>query len=341
MMRVHQLGNGTASTMRHHDDSLRRERRQGAMRALAGVALPLLLLAPALDAQPAAPDSGAVLLLRPARVYDGAADRAREGWVVLVRGERIAAVGPAAQVAAPAGARTIDLPGATLLPGLIEAHAHLLLHSYDETPWDEQVLYEPLGERVARATVHARNTLLAGFTTVRDLGTEGAGDADIGLRRAIERGIIPGPRLLVSNRALVATGSYAPNGFAPEVRVPQGAEEADGTDDLVKAVRRQIAAGADWIKVYADYRWGAGGTTHPTFSLEELRLVVETARSACTGVSPYSTSSSSSRTLSPWVKTPTSLPLQITTPASSAARMLRRFSMMRAGAGPAPARQPR
>src|SRR5687768_1314938 len=178
------------------------------------------------------------ILLRPARVFDGVANQAREGWVVRVQGDRIAAVGPAADVSAT-GARVIDLPGMTLLPGLIDAHSHLLLHPYDETSWDDQVLREPLALRVARATVHARATLLAGFTTLRDLGTEGAGWADVGLKQAITRGVIPGPRLLIATKAIVATGSYGPKGFATEVDVPQGAEEADGAD-LVRVVRDQI-----------------------------------------------------------------------------------------------------
>ena len=132
----------------------------------------------------------------------------------------------------------------------------------------------------ARATNHLRNTLLAGFTTIRDLGTEGAGYADVGLKQAVQQGIIPGPRMFVVTRAIVATGSYGPKGYASEWRVPQGAEEADGVDGLTRVVRDQIGHGADWIKVYADYRWGTGGAAHPTFSLEELKLAVETARSA-------------------------------------------------------------
>lgn len=219
-------------------------------------------------------------LLRPAAVWDGVADRPREGWVVLVRGDRIEAAGPASRVRAPAGAAAIDLPGATLLPGLIEAHSHLLLYPYDRTPWADQVLREPESLRVARATVHARETLLAGFTTVRDLGTEGAGYADVGLKLAIERGVIPGPRMLVATRAIVATGSYGPKGFAPEWEMPVGAEVADGRDALVRVVRDQIGRGADWVKVYADYRWGPNGEARPTFTLEELALAVEVAGSS-------------------------------------------------------------
>src|SRR5688500_1910492 len=221
--------------------------------------------------------AGEDLLLRPAAVFDGVEPRPHRGWSVLVRGDRIEAVGPG--VAAPAGARVIELPGMTLMPGLIEGHSHLFLHPYDETSWDDQVLHEPLALRTARAVNHARLTLMAGFTTVRDLGTEGAGYADVGLKQAIEQGIVPGPRMLVATRALVATGSYGPKGFAPEVRVPQGAEEADGTDALIRAVRDQIGQGADWIKVYADAAMGSA-TIRPSFSLEELKLIVETARSA-------------------------------------------------------------
>jgi len=177
---------------------------------------------------------------------------------VVVRGDKIADAGPADQVQVPTGARVIDLPGATLLPGLIDAHSHLLLHPYDEAKWDDQVLKEPLALRICRATNHSRATLMAGFTTMRDLGTEGAGYADVGLKQAIDQHIIPGPRLLVVTRAIVATGSYAPKSFTPEIRVPQGAEEADGVDALIRVIRDQIARGADWIKFYADFFWGRG-----------------------------------------------------------------------------------
>jgi imidazolonepropionase-like amidohydrolase len=220
-------------------------------------------------------------LLHPAAVFDG--ETLHPGWAVLVEGERITAAGPAAQVKAPAGARTLELPGLTLLPGLIEGHSHLLLHPYNETSWDDQVLKEPLALRVARATVSAQKTLLAGFTTSRDLGTEGAGYADVGLKQAINEGIIPGPRLLVATRALVATGSYGPHLAAVE-NLPQGAQEADGVDGIVRAVREQLGHGADVIKVYADYRWGLNNAAEPTFSLEELTLIVQTARSAGRGV---------------------------------------------------------
>ena len=229
-----------------------------------------------------------VYLLKPAHVFDGASSQLHDGWVVLVRGEKIDAVGPASDVTVPADAKVIEMPGTTLMPGLIEAHSHVLLHPYSETVWNDQVAHEALSLRVARATNHLRNTLLAGFTTIRDLGTEGAGYADVGLKQAVQQGIIPGPRMLVVTRAIVATGSYGPKGYAPEWRVPQGAEEADG-NDVIRVVRDQIGHGADWIKVYADYRWGDRGQAAPTFSLEELRMIVETARSSGRPVTVHST----------------------------------------------------
>jgi imidazolonepropionase-like amidohydrolase len=229
-----------------------------------------------------------VYLLKPARIFDGEAAQLHDGWVVLVRGEKIEAVGPANEIKIPAGVKVIDLPGLTLMPGLIEAHSHVLLHPYSETLWNDQVAHESQTLRVARATNHLRNTLLAGFTTIRDLGTEGAGYADVGLKQAVQQGIIPGPRMFVVTRAIVATGSYGPKGYAAEWRVPQGAEEADGIDSLTRVVRDQIGHGADWIKVYADYRWGTQGAA-PTFSLEELKLIVETARSANIPVSAHAT----------------------------------------------------
>jgi len=220
------------------------------------------------------------ILLAPARVFDAVAGVNRVGWVVVVRGDRIAAVGPRERIGAPAGARRLELPNATLLPGLIDAHSHLFLHPYIETPWADQVLREPLALRVARATVAAGRTLEAGFTTLRDLGTEGAGYADVGLAQAINQGIIPGPRLLVVTRAIVATGSYGPLGFAPGFDVPQGAQEADGVDGMTRVVRDQIKHGATWIKVYADAGWGPDGETEATFTPSELAAAVEAARSS-------------------------------------------------------------
>ncbi|HZE70794.1 MAG TPA: amidohydrolase family protein [Pyrinomonadaceae bacterium] len=264
------------------------------MRAL----LPLLfLLALFWDFQTkplSTPQPDKVYLLKPAHVFDGESAQLHNDWVVLVKGEQIEAAGAAAEIKAPADATVVDLSQLTLLPGLIEAHSHILLHPYSETSWNDQVAHEALSLRIARATNHLRNTLLAGFTTIRDLGTEGAAYADVGLKQAVQQGIIPGPRMFVATRAIVATGSYGPKGYAPEWRVPQGAEEADGIDGLTRVVRDQIGHGADWIKVYADYRWGTQGAA-PTFSLEELKLAVETARSANVPVSAHATTTEGMR----------------------------------------------
>ncbi len=237
---------------------------------------------------PAAPKEGAPILIKPARVFDGAAATTHEGWVVLVRGQHIEAAGPAADVKAPDGTRVIELPDATLLPGLIDAHTHVLLHPYNEASWEEQVLREPLGLRVCRATNALRATLQAGFTTIRDLGTEGAGYTDVGIKQAVAQGIVPGPRMLVVTRAIVATRSYAPRGFAPEWSIPQGAEEADG-GALRHVVRDQIGRGADWVKVYADTHVPGKGNV-PAFSQDELKLLVETARSVGVPVAAHAMS---------------------------------------------------
>jgi imidazolonepropionase-like amidohydrolase len=254
------------------------------------VALLTPVLVAAQRRQPPAADQ-TVTVLRPARVFDG--DALHEGWAVRVRGDRIEAAGPAASIDTT-GAKTIDMPGTTLMPGLVEAHSHVLLHPYNETSWNDRVLHEGIGLRVARATNHLRATLMAGFTLIRDLGTEGAGYADVELKQAVEQGIIPGPRMLVSTRAIVATGSYGPKGFAPEWRVPLGGEEADG-DSVIRVVRDQIGHGADWVKVYADYRWGAHGEAAPTFSEQELRTMVETARSSGRPMTVHSTTAEGMR----------------------------------------------
>ncbi len=237
------------------------------------------------------------VVLRPQRVFDATSEQAHEDWVVLVTGNRIAAAGPAAQVQAPAGARTIDLPGMTLLPGLIDAHSHVFLHPYDETLWNDQVLKEPLAYRTLAAAIHAERTLMAGFTTLRDLGTEGAGYADLSVKRAIDEGRIPGPRLQVATLAIVATASYGPGplGFAPEFVPPKGAQEATGLAQIVQAVREQVGHGADWVKVYADYRRGPGGATVPTFSIEELKALVDEAHSAGRPVAAHAASAEGMR----------------------------------------------
>ena len=209
-------------------------------------------------------------------MFDGEAMHV--GWQVLVDGDRITAAGP--NLTAPADAKVIALPGDTLMPGMIEGHGHLFLHPYNETSWDDQVLHEPLALRTARAVAQAKATLLAGFTTERDLGTEGAGFADVGLRDAIAKGIVPGPRMLLATRAIVALGAYGPKGFEPGLAVPQGAEEASGVDGVTAAVRRQIAAGADWVKLYADYHYRPGEPSLATFSESELAAAVAVAHDA-------------------------------------------------------------
>jgi imidazolonepropionase-like amidohydrolase len=257
---------------------------------LAGIAW----LIPALVLFPLASAGQEAMLLRPSQVFDGESETLKTGWVVLVDGNRIAAAGPASEVQAPRGTGEIDLPGLTLLPGLIEGHAHLLLHPYNETSWTDQVLLESLGERTARGVVHAERSLMAGITTLRDLGTEGAGYADVGLKAAINKGVIPGPRLIVTTRAIVATGSYNPKG-APEWSFPKGGEEADGYDDLIRVTRDQIGRGADWVKIYADYRWGPDGTAQPSFTEEEIRTVVEVAASSGRWVSAHATTAEGMR----------------------------------------------
>lgn len=246
---------------------------------LAGLAL-VAGVAPGALAQGAPAAPARVLLLEPDAVFDGTTEAPHRGWVVLVRGERIQAAGPRAAVPVPDGAERIPLPGTTLLPGLSDLHSHVLLHPYDETPWNDQVLRESLAVRTARAVNHLRRTLEAGFTLLRDLGTEGAGYADAGLKEAVDQGIIPGPRLLVTTKAIVATGSYGPKGFGAEIGVPQGAEEADGVEGVTRVVRDQIGHGADWVKIYADYRWGPRGEARPTFTEAEWEAIVRTASSS-------------------------------------------------------------
>jgi imidazolonepropionase-like amidohydrolase len=229
-------------------------------------------------------------LLKPARVFNADDGNVHEGWRVLVRGERIVAAGPPGDVHAPEGTMPIDLAGMTLLPGLMDIHSHIFLHPYNETLWNDQVLKEPLAYRTIEAVRHCERTLMAGFTLLRDLGTEGAGFADVSMQRAIREGMIPGPRLLVATKAIVATASYGPgpSGFAPDLVLPKGAQEVSGTAEMIKAVREQIGQGADWVKVYADYHHGVGGTV-PTFSEEELRVLVAEARSAGRPVSSHAT----------------------------------------------------
>ena len=208
-------------------------------------------------------------LLTASRVFDG--EKMHEGWAVLVKGTKIIAVGPLSGMDVPNGTVKLNYPNATITPGLIEGHSHLLLYPYNITDWDTQVLKETDNYRTARATVHAKNTLMAGFTTARDLGTEGAGYADVALKRAINENIIPGPRMLVAGRAIVSTGSYGPKGYDHDQQIMLGAEPADG-DDLIRVIRDQIGKGADFVKIYADYRWGINGEDQPSFTLDELKV---------------------------------------------------------------------
>jgi len=218
------------------------------------------------------------LLLKADRVFtgDGAA---HAGWAVLVSGKRIAAAGPADKISLPADAETIELAGMTLLPGLIDLHSHVLLYPYNQTSWDDQVMRQSSEYRTILATLHAAETLRAGFTTLRDLGSEGAGYADVAIKRAIDEGKIPGPRLFVATRAIVAAHSYGPaaKNFRPDMDLPHGAQEVTGVDAGVDAVREQSSHGADWIKLYADYRTGPDGSAHATFSQEEMNAMVRAA----------------------------------------------------------------
>ena len=217
-------------------------------------------------------------LLKPDRVFDGR--QMHPGWQVLVKGNRIVAVGEPANINAPTSAKVLDLTGTTLMPGMIEGHSHLFLHPYNETTWNDQVLTESRAERTARAVVHAKETLMAGFTTVRDLGTEGAGYDDVGLKTAINKGVIPGPRMMVATRAIVATGSYGPKSEVPENMITKGGEEADGVEGIIHAVRSQIGHGADVVKIYVDYRWGLDETAAPTFTEDEIKAAVDAAKSS-------------------------------------------------------------
>ena len=258
----------------------------------------LLLASLTLFAVPlASAADSATVLLRPARVWNGTDAAAHAGWVVLVRGTTIEAVGPEAAVAVPADAQRVELPGATLVPGLMDLHSHLFLHPYNETPWNDQVLKEPEAYRTLEAAQHAKATLLAGFTTLRDLGTEGAGYADVSLKRAIDEGLVVGPRLFVATRAIVATSSYGPGprGFRPDMDLPSGAQEVSGVDDVMHAVREQAGHGADWIKVYADYRVGTDGSTQPTFTAAELKALVDTAHLSGRPVSAHAASDAGMR----------------------------------------------
>jgi imidazolonepropionase-like amidohydrolase len=257
-----------------------------AVAMLVAVAMSMLQPVSMVRAAPAQLDT---LVLSGAHVLDPLGERWLEGVAVVVAGGRIAAVVPEAGLTPTLQIRRLRSDGLWLVPGLLDIHTHLLLHPYDEAPWDDQVLREPLGLRTIRATLAARLTLEAGFTTIRDLGTEGAGFADVSLRDAVALGWIPGPNIVAVTRAIVASGCYGPSGFDPRWALPKGAQEADGVEGVRRAVREQVAAGADWIKVYADYRRGKGMPATATYSQAELDALVDEARSAGLKVSSHAT----------------------------------------------------
>lgn len=257
----------------------------------------LFFLAAALVTAPAPGASSPAVRLRPALVFTSADGRTHAGWEVLVVGNRIESVGPAPTIHTSSDTETIDLPGTTLLPGLMDLHSHLFLHPYNETLWNDQVLKEPVPYRTLEAAAHAKATLEAGFTTLRDLGTEGAGYSDLSVQRAIREGLIPGPRLVVATLAIVATGCYGPGprGFRPDLELPQGGQAVSGAPEILAAVREQAGHGADWIKVYADYRCGPDGAQVPTFTEEELQVLVEAAHSLGRKVSAHATTAEGMR----------------------------------------------
>lgn len=230
------------------------------------------------------------LLITGARVLSSDGERFRDGLAIVIQGGHITTIAPADTVAVAPTTPHVDARGLWVVPGLVDLHTHLLLHPYDETSWNDQVLTESLELRTIRATVAARSTLAAGFTTIRELGTEGAAFADVALRDAIASGMIPGPRVFAATRALVATGCYGPSGFDPRWDVPKGAQVADGVDGVRKAVREQVAAGADWIKVYADYARRPGAPATPAFTQAELEAIVDEATTARCPVAAHATS---------------------------------------------------
>ncbi len=253
-------------------------RRACATLALMAAAVPAAAQAP----PPAGPADDAVTVIRAGTLIDGA-NAPRRDQVIVIRGGRIASVGEAASAQLPPGASVVDLSRATVLPGLIDSHTHIFLQGQDpaEGGYDAQLLFHGLAYRAARATVAARRALEQGFTTLRDVETEGAGYGDVGIKEAIEKGYIPGPRMFVATRAISTTGGYNLEGYAPEIQVPKGAQIVDGPVEARKAAREQLEHGADWIKVYMTHRsWvGRNGelVSQPTLTVEELQAIVDEA----------------------------------------------------------------
>ena len=219
--------------------------------------------------------------IRAGTLIDGKSDTPRHDQIILIRGNRIDSISDAASTKIPAGANVIDLSHATVLPGLIDSHTHIFLQGEDpaEGGYDANILKYPLALRTARATVSARRALEQGFTTLRDLETEGAGYGDVGIKEAIEGGYIPGPRLFVVTLAISTTGGYPLEGYAPELTMPKGVQIIDGPVEARKAAREQLDHGADWIKVYMTHRsWvGKNGelVSQPTLTLEEIKAIVD------------------------------------------------------------------
>jgi imidazolonepropionase-like amidohydrolase len=222
-----------------------------------------------------------VVVIRAGTLIDGKSDSPRRDQVIVVRGNRIESVSNAGGANTPAGATVIDLSRATVLPGLIDSHTHIFLQGEDpaEGGYDVNILKYPASLRAARATVSVRRALEQGFTTLRDVETEGAGYGDVGIKEAIEGGYIPGPRLFVATRAISTTGGYPLEGYAPELEMPKGAQIVDGPVEARKAAREQLDHGADWIKVYMTHRSWVGKkgelVSQPTLTLEELKAIVD------------------------------------------------------------------
>ena len=248
-----------------------------------GCFLFLAITLSAVAQQQGKPNASPVTVIRAGTLIDGKSDKARRDQVIVIRGNRIESVSDASSGQSPAGATVIDLSGQTVLPGLIDSHTHIFLQG--EAPaqggYDANILTAPLALRAARATVAARRALEQGFTTLRDVETEGAGYGDVGIKQAINAGYIPGPRMIVSTRAISTTGGYPLEGYAPELEMPKGAQIVDGPTEARKAAREQLDHGADWIKVYMTHRsWvGKNGelVSQPTLTVEELRSIVEEA----------------------------------------------------------------